>query len=51
MPELLFPGVYVDEVSYRAKAIEGVATFVLGIVIGVAASIAVDRLRRRWSRP
>jgi len=49
MPEYLSPGVYVEDVSYRAKAIEGVSTFVLGVVIGVAAAVAVDRLRRRWS--
>jgi len=31
MPEYLAPGVYVEEVSYRAKSIEGVGTSVAGI--------------------
>jgi phage tail sheath protein FI len=46
MPEYLHPGVYVEEVSYRTRVIDGVATFVLGMLVGVAASIAIDRLRR-----
>jgi phage tail sheath protein FI len=32
MPEYLAPGVYVEEVSYRAKSIEGVSTSVCGFV-------------------
>jgi len=32
MPEYLAPGVFVEEVSYRAKSIEGVGTSVAGIV-------------------
>jgi phage tail sheath protein FI len=32
MPEYLAPGVYVEEVSYRAKSIEGVSTSVAGFV-------------------
>lgn len=48
MSELLHPGVYVEETSFRAKAIEGVATFALGILIGVAVSRALLRFCR-WS--
>jgi len=55
VPEYLAPGVYVEEVSYRSKAIEGVSTslgaFVLGIFLGVVAAIAVDRARRRRHPP
>jgi phage tail sheath protein FI len=47
MAEYLAPGVYVEEVGFRAKSIAGVSTFLLGIILGVAASLAVDRLRRR----
>jgi hypothetical protein len=52
MPEYLAPGVFVEEVSYRSKAIDGVATtgvgaLVLGIFLGLFAAIAVDRARRR----
>jgi uncharacterized protein len=32
MPEYLAPGVYIEEVSYRAKSIEGVSTSVAGFV-------------------
>ena len=32
MPEYLSPGVYVEETSYRAKSIEGVATSTAGFV-------------------
>jgi phage tail sheath protein FI len=46
MTEYLHPGVYVEEVNYRTKVIDGVATLVVGMLIGVAASIAIDRLRR-----
>ena len=57
MPEYLAPGVYVEETGYRSKAIEGVSTstsgfagFVLGVFLGVAVSIAVDKARRRRRR-
>ena len=32
MPEYLAPGVFIEEVSFRAKSIEGVGTSVAGIV-------------------
>ena len=32
MPEYLAPGVYVEEVSFRAKSIEGVSTSVAGFI-------------------
>ena len=32
MPEYLAPGVYVEEVSFRAKSIEGVSTTTTGFV-------------------
>ena len=32
MPEYLAPGVYVEEVSYRSKSIEGVSTTTTGLV-------------------
>src|SRR5215467_6260059 len=32
MPEYLAPGVYIEEVSYRAKSIEGVSTSICGFV-------------------
>ena len=32
MPEYLAPGVYVEEVSFRAKSIEGVSTSTTGFV-------------------
>src|ERR1044071_7854498 len=32
MPEYLAPGVYVEEVSYRAKSIEGVSTTTTGFI-------------------
>src|SRR3954453_2849708 len=32
MPEYLSPGVYVEEVSFRAKSIEGVSTTTTGFV-------------------
>ena len=56
MPEYLAPGVFVEEVSYRSKAIDGVATtgvgaFVLGILLGLFAALAVDRARRRRHPP
>jgi phage tail sheath protein FI len=45
MTEYLHPGVYVEEVTYRMKVIDGVATLVVGMLIGVAVSIAIERLR------
>jgi hypothetical protein len=54
VPEYLAPGVFVEETSYRSKAIEGVSTstrgfasLVLGVLLGVVVSIAVDKARRR----
>ena len=32
MPEYLAPGVFVEEVSFRAKSIEGVGTSVAAVV-------------------
>jgi hypothetical protein len=46
VPEELYPGVYVEEVAYRSKAIPGVPTFALvlaGVLLGVAAAIALER--------
>jgi hypothetical protein len=56
VPEYLAPGVFVEEVNYRSKAIDGVATtgveaFVLGIFLGLLAALAVDRARRRRRFP
>lgn len=54
MPEDLHPGIYVEEVAYRSKAIPGVPTVVLflaGVLLGVAAAIALDRARRRRLPP
>jgi hypothetical protein len=55
VPEYLAPGVFVEEVSYRSKAIEGVPTglgaFVLGIFLSVVVCIAADRARRRRHPP
>jgi phage tail sheath protein FI len=50
LPENAYPGVYVEEVSFRAKLIHGVETFILGAMIGVAAAIAASALRRRRRR-
>jgi hypothetical protein len=50
VPEYKYPGVYVEEVSFRAEMIDGVATFILGVMIGVAAAIAAGALRRCWRR-
>jgi hypothetical protein len=52
VPEYLAPGVFVEEVSYRSKAIDGVTTtgagaFLLGVFLGLIAALAVDRARRR----
>jgi hypothetical protein len=50
-----YPGVFVEEVSYRSKAIEGVpaslGAFVFGILVGLLVSIAADRARRRRHPP
>lgn len=46
MTEYLQPGVYVEERSFPGKLIDGVATFVAGVLLGVAAAIVVDCLRR-----
>ena len=32
MPEYLAPGVYIEEVSYRSKSIEGVSTSTAGFI-------------------
>ncbi len=32
MPEYLAPGVYVEEVSFRSKSIEGVSTTTTGLI-------------------
>jgi len=50
VPEYVFPGVYVEEVSYGSKLIDGVSTFLIGVAIDVLASIALDRLRQRCFR-
>ena len=47
MTEWLHPGVYVEEVDYRAKVIDGVVILVAGMLMGVGASIAIDRRRAR----
>ena len=56
VPEYLAPGVFVEEASYRSKAIEGVATtgfgaFLFGILLGVFAALAIERARRRRRFP
>ena len=58
MAEDLAPGVFVEEVSYRSRVIEGVSTssggfvaFLLGVLLGIAASVAADKARRRRRRP
>jgi hypothetical protein len=40
------PGVYIDEDRGPARVIEGVATFLAGVLLGVATVIAIERLRR-----
>jgi hypothetical protein len=47
MAEYLAPGVHLEEVGFRAKSIPGVSVFLFGVILGVAASVAVDSLRRR----
>jgi len=49
--EYLQPGVYVEEVSYRARVIDGVVTFAAGVLLGVVASLLVDCIRRRFAGP
>ncbi len=53
MPEELHPGVYLEEVAYRSKAIPGVPTlvFLAGVLLGVAAAVALERARRRRLPP
>jgi uncharacterized protein involved in exopolysaccharide biosynthesis len=56
VPEYLAPGVFVEEASYRSKAIDGVSTtgvgaFALGIFLGLFAALAADRARRRRRFP
>jgi hypothetical protein len=50
VPEELHPGVYVEEVAYRSRTIPGVPTVVVllaGVLLGVAAGIALERTRCR----
>jgi hypothetical protein len=58
VPEDLAPGVYVEETGYRSKAIDGVSTntggltgFLVGVLVGAVAAIAVSARRRRRRRP
>jgi hypothetical protein len=54
VPEDLSPGIYVEEVAYRSKAIPGVPTVAIvlaGVLLGVAAAIALERVRRRRLPP
>jgi hypothetical protein len=44
MTRLTYPGVYIDEFS-SAKRIEGVSTFILGMLLGIVAAIAFERSR------
>jgi hypothetical protein len=46
MAKFDYPGVYLEESSFRAKVIEGVATLTIGVMIGLAAAVAARRLRR-----
>jgi hypothetical protein len=46
VPRYSYPGVYIEEFG-PATAIEGVATFAIGVLIGIAASILAERLRHR----
>lgn len=41
MPEYLAPGVYVEEVSYQSKSIEGVSTSTNGLVGGMRSRVEV----------
>jgi hypothetical protein len=52
VPEYLAPGVYVEEVSYRARSIAGVPTsavgfLALGVLVGVGLAVLVDRAAHR----
>jgi phage tail sheath protein FI len=54
VPEDFHPGVYVEEVAYRSKSIPGVPTaiiFLVGVLLGVAAAIALETARRRRLPP
>lgn len=54
MAEDLHPGVYLEEVAYRAKATPGVPTaltFLVGVLLGAAAAIALGKARRRCLPP
>ena len=46
MPDRSYPGVYIEEFG-PAKAIAGVATFIVGVLVGVGVSLVLDRLRRQ----
>jgi hypothetical protein len=46
MPDRSYPGVYIEEFG-PAKAIAGVAAFIVGVLVGVAVSLVLDRLRRQ----
>jgi len=48
MPEYLSPGVYVEEVSFRAKSLEGVSTSTTGFT-GLTSSTSASRMMRRGS--
>ena len=48
MPEYLAPGVYVEEVSFRSKSIEGVPTSTTGYAGIVARLVQEDLEHRRW---
>ena len=41
MPEYLAPGVYVEEVSYRSKSIEGVSTSTNGFACAIRSRVKV----------
>jgi hypothetical protein len=49
--EDLNPGVYLEEVAYRSEVIPGVIIFLAGMLLGVAAAIALDMLDRRRLPP
>jgi hypothetical protein len=46
VPRYSYPGVYIEEFS-PATAIEGVATFAVGVLVGIAVSMLAERLRQR----
>jgi hypothetical protein len=47
LTDYLQPGVYVEERSYRAKMIDGVATFGIGVLVGVSLSLLAYCIRPR----